>query len=262
MNWSGDILVFSDLDGTILDHQSYVWDAARPAMRALRANGAGLVLASSKTAAEMAPLRAQMGFADWPAIIENGAGLLAPDTGDTPGDSAAAPYADLRAKIKTLPPGFRGFGDMTDAEVAEITGLSLPQARLARERRFSEPGLWQGSDAEKRAFLDAAQAAGLAAQQGGRFLTLSFGATKADQMEALIAQYRPRITLALGDAPNDIAMLTRADYGVIIANPAATPIPEQAGERSGRIIRQAQSAPAGWATAVTEFLNDHAPSEG
>ena len=71
------LIVFSDLDGTLLDHETYSWAAAEPALAALRAQGIPLVLASSKTALEIAPLRAAMGFSHCPAIVENGAGLLA-----------------------------------------------------------------------------------------------------------------------------------------------------------------------------------------
>ena len=71
------LLVFSDLDGTLLDHESYSFAPARAALAALAEIGAGVVLATSKTAAEVAPLRAALGLAGWPAIVENGAGLLA-----------------------------------------------------------------------------------------------------------------------------------------------------------------------------------------
>jgi hypothetical protein len=70
------LIVFSDLDGTLLDHETYSWQPAAPALDALKQRGIPLILASSKTAAEIAGLRAEMGFADCPAIVENGAGML------------------------------------------------------------------------------------------------------------------------------------------------------------------------------------------
>lgn len=259
-----DILIFSDLDGTLLDHRSYCWAAARPALEALRHLQGGLVLASSKTAAELQMMRSAIGFPDWPSIVENGSGLLAADDPAQQGRGEAAMpiYTDLRSRIATLPPGFRGFGDMSVQEVAERTGLAPAEARRARMRQFSEPGLWCGAAADLVRFLDAAHEMGMSAQQGGRFLTLSFGATKADQMDRLIAQYQPRVTLALGDAPNDIAMLERADFGVIVANPAAAPIPALPGEKDGRISRTQKEGPQGWSDAVLGFLRDHSLTEG
>ena len=73
-----NLLVFTDLDGTLIDHDTYDWTPAKPAIEALKKFSAGLVLASSKTAAEMGPLRAKIGANRWPAIVENGAGVLPP----------------------------------------------------------------------------------------------------------------------------------------------------------------------------------------
>ena len=48
-------IFFSDLDGTLLDHENYDWSAAKPALSELKRQGLPLILASSKTAAEIAP---------------------------------------------------------------------------------------------------------------------------------------------------------------------------------------------------------------
>ena len=258
MSYFPDILVFSDLDGTLLDHRDYSWAAALPALRALRQRGAGLVLATSKTAAEVAPLRARIGFEDWPAIVENGAGVL--ETGSD-ADDAPVQYDRLRACLRDLPEGFEGFGDMSAETVAGITGLSVTAARLAKTRHFTEPGLWHGSPGDLEEFLAAAREVGVQARRGGRFLTLSFGGTKADRMEDLIRRFGPRVTLALGDAPNDVEMLERADWGVIVANSATAPLPMLDGEATGRIRRTRLEGPRGWCEAVTDFLNEHEPAE-
>ena len=246
------LLVFSDLDGTLLDHETYSWDPARDAIAHLHAIGAGLVLASSKTAAELAVLRDEMGLKDWPAIVENGAGILWPEALATHG---AETYADIRALLAGLPAGFRGFGDMTAREVADLTGLAPEAAQRAKTRAYSEPGLWQGTSEGRAAFLDAARAVGLEARQGGRFLTLSRGRTKADAMAEITARLRPARTLALGDAPNDAEMLAAADHPVLVANPAAPPMPPFAPEVEARLIRTAAHGPTGWALAVEALTN-------
>jgi mannosyl-3-phosphoglycerate phosphatase len=221
-------------------------------LNALSRLGAGVVLASSKTAAEIAPLRDAMGLGGWPAIIENGAGVLQPGETGAGGDTA---YRRIRRALADLPPGFQGFGDMAASDVARITGLSPAAARAAKIRQFSEPGLWKGDAATLDDFLAAARAAGLHAQQGGRFLTLSPGGTKADRMGALVNRLSPWVTVALGDAPNDAEMLQAADYGVIVKNaqaPALPPLPE---EETGRIIRTVAPGPQGWAEAIFALLD-------
>ena len=71
------LIVFTDLDGTLLDHHSYSWRAASPAMAKLAANGIPLIFNSSKTAAEMRHLQNAMGIRA-PFIVENGAAAVIP----------------------------------------------------------------------------------------------------------------------------------------------------------------------------------------
>jgi mannosyl-3-phosphoglycerate phosphatase len=248
-------VVFSDLDGTLLDHESYAWAPAAPALAALKARGVPLVLASSKTAAEIAELHAELGLGTAPAIVENGAGVFRP--GGAGEDDAA--YRTLRAALGALPRElrvfFRGFGDMSAFEVAKTTGLAREAAARARMRQYSEPGTWLGDDATRDAFLDALAPHGVTARQGGRFLTLSFGTTKADRMAEIATELGAPRTLALGDAPNDVEMLEVADRGVIVKNDHAAPLPRLAGEAAGRITRTEAPGPAGWNAAVLAWLD-------
>ena len=249
-------MVFTDLDGTLIDHDTYDWAPALPALNALREIAAGLVLASSKTAAEIAPLRAKLGVAQWPAIVENGAGVLPPHQTHTPGVSD---YITIRTALDRLPSDqrqhFFGFGDVSVAQVAAMTGLTVDAAALAQKRQFSEPGRWSGTEDQRNDFLAALAADGVTAKQGGRFLTLSLGHDKVDQMRRIIATYQPRHVIALGDAPNDIAMLEAADLGIVIANPARAPLPRLKTEDTGRIIRTQDAGPLGWNWAIRTALD-------
>lgn len=247
------LLVFSDLDGTLLDHESYDYGPALPALQQLDALGAPVILASSKTAAEMRVWQERLGLSRWPAIVENGAALAEGDVNDND-------YRAIRRALADLPPGlrapFRGFGDMSTAEVTRITGLSPEAARLARDRAHSEPGLWSGDARGQAEFLAALAGKGIEARAGGRFLTLSFGGTKAARMAELIARLRPEITIALGDAPNDREMIEAADYGVIIRNDHGPGLPPLSGEAEGRIRRTTCEGPAGWREGIEAILHE------
>jgi mannosyl-3-phosphoglycerate phosphatase len=247
------LAVFSDLDGTLLDHQTYSHAPALPALGVLRRHGIPLVLATSKTAQEVAPLREALGLSA-PAIVENGAGLLLADGSA----GLAQDYARIRAALgilpRTLRQKFTGFGDMTTEALSTLTSLSLPDAARAQARQFSEPGLWEGTPDELEHFLGALRDIGVHARKGGRFLTLSFGATKHDQMQAVARILGTTRAIALGDAPNDVEMLEAADFGVIIRNDHGTPLPRLSGEATGRISRTQQEGPQGWNTAVLGLL--------
>lgn len=256
MRRSIPLIVFSDLDGTLLDHSTYSWAPAQPALDRLAAQDVPVVLATSKTASETAHIQAQLGLSTYPAIVENGAGL----TGlDLPEDEIADAYSSLRSALDTLPSelraGYTGFGDMSVDDISRVTALPIKDAERAKARTFSEPGIWTGSNAGKQAFLAKLAEEGVVARSGGRFLTLSFGKTKMDRMAQVLAHLGARTSIALGDAPNDVEMLEAADHGVIVANPHHPPLPELRGEDSGRVIRTVQAGPAGWNEAVNAFLD-------
>ena len=216
-----------------------------------------LILASSKTASEISGLRSELGFGHCPAIVENGSGLLCPGAAT---DTDDRPYKRIRQVLDTVPLNlrqcFRGFGDLTAAEVAAATGLSLERAVLAKQRAFSEPGQWTGSTKAKAAFLEHLAQHKIIAQQGGRFLTLSHGSNKADQVRALIAKHTPEHTIALGDATNDRDILEATEFGVIIANPHGQTLGKLAGEDQGRILRTQEPGPRGWNAAMLKLLED------
>ena len=249
------LAVFTDLDGTLLDHASYSHAPAAPALAELKARSIPLVLASSKTAAEIAVLHRALNLGPTPAIVENGAGLFDPVRKDP---QEATAYLRIRAALDTVPPPlrakFRGFGDMDSAEIAERTGLPPDGAKGAANRCHSEPGLWSGTPEDEAAFVSALAEQGISARRGGRFLTLSFGATKADRLHEIAARLGAERTIALGDAPNDIEMLQAADHGVIVRNDHGTPMPELDGEATGRIRRSLEPGPTGWNTAILGLL--------
>lgn len=262
MTPSTPLVVFTDLDGTLLDHATYGWAAAQPALDRLAQLGVPVILASSKTAAEVLPLQHRLGLTGLPAIVENGAGLTG--SGDATPDTRE--YDRLRGVLDDLPQalrnGFSGFADMDLDEVTALTGLGAGAAARAKARSHSEPGQWHRDSASRAAFLSALAAKGVSARQGGRFLTLSFGKTKADRMDEVIARYEPARTIALGDAANDIEMLERADFGVIVANPHHPPLPPLKGEDNGRIIRTDKHGPEGWNLAVMALLDQLFPDKG
>jgi mannosyl-3-phosphoglycerate phosphatase len=72
-----EYIVFTDLDGTLLDYGTYSWNEALPALSRLRALRIPVVLCSTKTAAEMQPLARELRL-EAPYIVENGGGIRIP----------------------------------------------------------------------------------------------------------------------------------------------------------------------------------------
>ena len=260
------LILFSDLDGTLLDHDTYDWSPARPALEQLAALDVPLVLTSSKTRAEMEALRRAMGN-HHPFIVENGAAIVIPkdyfETGPEQVTCLGAGRENILTHLRRLRgQGFRftGFADMTDADVANHTGLDLDGAGKARDRVATEPLLWQGSEADLAAFRLALEAAGLQLLAGGRFFHVMGQFDKADAMAQLARRYRTRWpdrnwqTVALGDSPNDQAMLAGADLAVVLAGPGANRIELPPGHR---VIRSQQPGPLGWNQCVLDILQSY-----
>ncbi len=250
-------VIFTDLDGTLLDHDTYSYAPASDALKKLRDTNTPLILASSKTAAEIGPLRQELGFETFPAIVENGAGVLAAHIGSADGVSDYEKIIEIinqaPAALRTL---YTGFHDWTTEDVSRQTSLSLQAAILAKQREYSEPGLWSGSQDKLADFIKYLTENGLRAQQGGRFLTISFGAGKVDRMNEIVGQLQTGgdtiITVALGDAPNDKQMLEHADIGFVMSNNSNQYL--FAPNKPDHITYSAHSGPTGWNTCVLSLF--------
>ena len=150
----GRIIIFTDLDGSLLDATSYSFEAAKDALSAIARLGAALILVSSKTRSEMEPLRLRLNHLH-PFIVENGGALLIPNgyfpfpiEDSTPNGEynvveIGAPYSSLRTALgeiaEALGCRLQGFGDLSAEEVAQLTGLSSADALRATQREYDEP---------------------------------------------------------------------------------------------------------------------------
>jgi len=238
MSW----LVVSDLDDTLLD-RAYSFEAATPALAELRRRGIPLVLCTSKTAAETLAERERLGLSD-PFIVENGAAIH---------DGAGRRVAALAPPLGPGLPGTRGFREMSDDEVARLTGLGLEAAARARAREFDEAFVCP-PELEPR-LPELAAARGLRVSRGGRFWHVHGDVDKGRAARRLRELYPGRRMLALGDGPNDLSLLREADVARAIRRPDGSVDPALAG-----FPASARPGPAGWNEAVLEVLTSEPDS--
>ena len=99
---------------------------------------------------------------------------------------------------------------------------------------------------------------GIQAIRGGRFIHLMGQTDKAHGMLQLVHYYQtlhPEIswtTIALGDSPNDIDMISQADIGVVIPNPHRS---EPLQLDAPNIIRAPHPGPLGWNTVISNLVH-------
>lgn len=265
-------VIFTDLDGTLLDHEAYSYEPALPALNLIKKSGIPLAMCSSKTRREIEWYRENLGN-NHPFVAENGGGIFIPagyfdELGQFPGLAETledgyvmirlgAPYRDLRRALRELRNegfGVTGFGDMSTAEVAAATGLTVEQAAMARERDFDEPFLFNGDDTVAIKLQEAIRLKGFNLTQG-RFFHILGGSDKGKAVAILVDLYRRKYgditTCALGDSPNDLPMLKYADYPVIVKKPDGRHDPRIDAPGS---LKADGIGPKGWNLAILELL--------
>jgi mannosyl-3-phosphoglycerate phosphatase len=263
------LAVFTDLDGTLLDHDTYSCQDARPALARLRDRQIPLVFTTSKTRAEVEALQASMGIRE-PFIVENGAAVYFPDGyrgWRIDSGFRQPPYTVIQlgtgwSKVRRFVWkakrhfNIQGFGDLSVEAVAGLSGLSEEQARLAKQREFTEPFVID-DDGRLPELQRVAAAAGFRLTRGGRFHHLmGSGQDKGLAVRRTAAVMRRNtdrrlVTIGLGDSANDTAMLASVDVPILI------PRPDGSYEDVDRpnLRRAGRPGSRGWNDTVLELLD-------
>jgi len=227
-------LIFTDLDGTFLNHHDYSFVDSLEALQKIKEAGIPLIFTTSKTKAEIEYLQEKVGISE-PFIVENGAALFIPEGYQGLDLSSLSYYDDKRVMVfgesyrKVLEFygahkdtfGMVGFSDMSDVQIAQLTGLNGRDVMLAKQRDFTEPFILQ-DETKLKALKKLAHSYGLKITQGGRFYHLmgasqDKGISVLKTIELFEALYHEKIrSIALGDSQNDTEMLEHVDIPILI----------------------------------------------
>lgn len=264
-------LIFTDLDGTLLNTETYDYGAALPMLQRLKAAAIPVIPVTSKTRAEVATLMEQLGLGE-PFIVENGSAVFIPlsyDRIDLPegedidgyrvlqlGCNYVTARAGLKALAQFVGRPLKGFGDWSVEQVEQMTGLPHADASQAKTREFTEPFMTPKNIPTDTLAASAAEL-GFRVLLGGRFSHLiGAAAGKGVAIAALQQLYQaktdaPLTTVGLGNGLNDIDMLEQVDHPIVIPE-ADGPHPQLADR--GWTIAPAP-APEGWAQALEQILD-------
>lgn len=266
-------ILFTDLDGTLLDEATYSFEPALQAIHTLQELGIPIIFCTSKTFLETVELQKTLGIWD-PFIVENGGAIyFKPDQLDVTGQkitrcgawhriSLGIPYRDLVARLVAIQKqtgiAIRSFSFMNVEEIASDCGLSLENADRAKQREFDEPFRLEEDKPDDLAEIGRlVQASGLTLTTGGRYHHISGGCDKGKALgilcELLERAHGPLRSIAIGDSPNDLAMLKAVDLPMMVMRPDGTHHPRLV-EGLPNALRVFGVGPAGWNAAVLGLL--------
>lgn len=230
------LVIFTDLDGTLLDLKTYSYLPALEALGRIIASGVRLVFCSSKTRVEQQHLQERIGIRDV-MIVENGSAILIPShctpvLGQSPartevielGDSAARIRGELDAMRREMRLRFRGFREIPFQELCRLTDLDPEAALRAQTREYSETIVSEMSASEMKSFCEALQSRGLSCIPGSRFHTVVSSKVDKGRAVRLVTElFRNEMgdvcTAGIGDSRNDEPMLAAVDRPFLFLRP-------------------------------------------
>lgn len=229
-------LIFTDLDGTFLNHDDYSFSSASEALKHIKEKQIPLIFTTSKTKAEVIRLQQKVGIIE-PFITENGAALFIPkgyqnlelEGLETYDGYKVVIFGEEYSKVLKFYEkckkefSMKGFSDMSIDEIMKFTGFDHTNASLAKQRDFTEPFILQNSTL-LRSLEEFAETQGFKILQGGRFFHLvaktqdkGVAVVKATHLFEELFHEKVQ-TFGFGDSKNDIAMFENVDKAMIIQN--------------------------------------------
>jgi mannosyl-3-phosphoglycerate phosphatase len=228
-------LIFSDLDGTLLDHKTYSFEAANPALDALKLRNIPLIFCSSKTRREIELYRELTGNLH-PFISENGGGIYVPADYDTNSFEydmktngykvivLGTRYDELVGVLNSIRNDtgikLKLFSEMKISEISEYTGLDPKLATLSTIREYDEPFIIFGNDKVAEAVQGEITGRGYNYTQGSMFHHIMGRNDKGKAVEILIQIFKNRFpdlnSVGLGDSFNDLPMLEIVDIPILV----------------------------------------------
>jgi len=261
-------IIFTDLDGTLLDHTDYNTSNVSELLQQLQSAHIPVVFNTSKTFCEVVEIKNELNIQQ-PFIVENGAAVFIPqsyfelkpigckEVGGYWCYALASPLSSLLSDLESLDAQYKAhyklFSELSSEQISELTGLNNAQARRAQTRDYSDPLYWYGSDELLNTFVSDVTTLGYDIKIGGRFIHIAKNTDKSAAQQWLVKQFtqhfrKPLTVIALGDSDNDKQMLEHADIAIIINNPSS----KKPVKLSHNKARYSQSpAPQGWIEEIT-----------
>ena len=246
------VVVFTGLDGPLVDEGTSDFRQARPMLRKLRAAGIPIVPFTRRTLAEVESLASELGVRE-AMIVEAGGGIARHTMMGWELEGCAPEAATLLNVIREIEE--RTGAELTvvsalpQDEARMISGLSGDALRRSTVRCYDEPFLILSGEFEE--IGRAAAGLGFQLRHDGQFLHLRRSSDEGRALRQLREELRCEVAVAIGDSPIDAEVLTRAEIPIVLPRRNGTPDPELTARVPNARLAPAPG-PAGWAAALEE----------
>ena len=255
------ILIFTDLDGSLLHRDTFKFDKIKDYIKELLSKGIFIIPNTSKTEKEILEFNNELG-SNLPYICENGAAIKGLEllNSNLPKELILSKEKNNIIKIfkKSVPIDLQNkckwLSDMDKKKQSIIFGLESEKLKMALDRKYTIPFIFEGNKAQKKELLKIVRNKGLALQEGGRVINLTDKVNKAKALQVFVRFFKKNNknvkTIAVGDNYNDLDMLKISDYPCLVFNDKFTldliPIND--------LIATNKPSPEGWADVIKMAL--------
>ena len=261
MNKNYKILIFTDLDGSLLHRDTFKFDEIKDYLKILLSQGIFIIPNTSKTEKEILEFNNELG-SSLPYISENGAAISGLDllNSNLPEELILSREKNSITKIfeKSVPINLQNkckwLSQMDEKTQSLIFGLKDKKLKMALDRKYSVPFVFEGTKSEKKELSKNVKKKGLALQEGGRVINLTDKVNKAKALQVFVRFFKKNNknikTIAVGDNYNDLDMLKTSDFPCLVFNDKFTldEIPIK------NLITTNKPSPEGWADVIKKAL--------
>ena len=229
MNKKFSLIIFTDLDGTLLHRDNFKFDEIKDYIKNLIDDGIIIIPNTSKTEKEIVEFIKELG-SELPFISENGSSIhgLNLINNNLPNKIILSRDKHELNKIfnskvpKKLKKKCKFISDMNTSQQKNIFGLQNDNLKNALDRKYTIPFLFEGNKIEKKELLKILRSYLLNIQDGGRVLNLGDNTDKVKSMNQVLKIYNKienKIkVIGVGDNFNDLDMLRNCDIPCLVFN--------------------------------------------
>ena len=255
------ILIFTDLDGSLLNRDTFKFDEIKKYLKELISKGVYIIPNTSKTEKEILEFNNELG-SSLPYISENGSAINGLDllNSNLPKELILSREKDNLIKIfeKSVPVNLQSkckwLSGMDKKKQSLIFGLEDKQLKMALDRKYTIPFIFEGSKGDRNQLSKIVKKIGLVLQEGGRVINLTDKVNKAKALQVFVRFFKKNNknvkTIAVGDNYNDLDMLKISDFPCLVFNDKFTldqiPI--------NNLIITNKPSPEGWADVIKMAL--------